>query len=189
MQQSQRNYSLEEYFDVESHSDMKFEYFSGQIFAMTGASFRYNQISLNIAAALRSRLRGSRCRPLGSDMRVGTASGLYTYPDGVIVCGEPVLSRHPADRGETLMNPSAIFEVLSRSTRLYDMGEKFDHYRSIASIRECIFVEQESIRVEHRKLEEGEWRSTIHEAVSDVLRLVTATVELPLADVYEDVFV
>lgn len=188
MAPSQRNYSLDDYFDVENHSDLRFEYFAGQIFAMAGASYRHNRISSNLLAALVTRLRGSSCSALGSDMRVSTTSGLYTYPDAVIVCGEPELSRHPFDRGETLTNPAILVEVLSESTRLYDLGEKFDHYRAVPSVMECLFVEQETISIERRWLDGREWRSETVRDLSAVLHLTGAPVQLAVSEVYAGVF-
>ncbi|HUO84417.1 MAG TPA: Uma2 family endonuclease [Thermoanaerobaculia bacterium] len=187
MAQSQRNYSLDDYFDVENHSDIRFEYFAGQIFAMAGGSYRHNRIGSNLLGGLVARLRGSFCSALGSDMRVSTVSGLYTYPDGVVVCGQPELSHHPFDRGETLINPSVIIEVLSDSTRLYDLGEKFDHYRAIPSLRECIFVEQNLMSVERRWVESGEWRSETLRGAAERLRFLAVPVEIPLSEIYDGV--
>ncbi|HVR38255.1 MAG TPA: Uma2 family endonuclease [Thermoanaerobaculia bacterium] len=187
MPQSQRNYSLDDYFDVETHSEIRHEYFAGQIFAMAGGSYRHNRISSNIVVALGVRLRGTSCTPLGSDMRISTESGLYTYPDALVVCGEPELLKHPIDRGETLTNPVLLIEVLSKSTRQYDLQEKFDHYRAITTLRECLFVEQEVVSVERRWLSEGSWRSESRANLSEVLRLTSVPAELPLSEIYEGV--
>ncbi|HVT03033.1 MAG TPA: Uma2 family endonuclease [Thermoanaerobaculia bacterium] len=185
MQQSRRNYTLDDYFDVERHSTIKHEYLTGQIFAMAGASYRHNQIAANLLASVGARLRDTPCTVLGSDMRVLTASGLYTYPDVVIVCGAVELAQHPLDPGETLTNPTAIVEILSRSTGEYDLQEKYDHYRSIPSFRECLFVEQDIVGIERRWEEGGTWRSESQSEWKGVIRFHSVAIEVAISEIYE----
>ena len=73
------------------------------------------------------------------------ATGLYTYPDVVVVCGEPEFLDREVD---TLLNPTVLFEVLSESTEAYDRGVKFGHYRKIPSLREYVMVSQDRMLVE-----------------------------------------
>src|SRR5437868_4498366 len=72
--------------------------------------------------------------------------GMYTYPDVVAVCGEPAFEDEQVD---TLLNPTAIIEVLSPSTEAYDRGEKFIHYRRLDSLQEYVLVAQDKPRLEH----------------------------------------
>src|SRR5690348_15421308 len=123
MRQSQRHYSLDEYFFAEEVSPLKHEYFAGEIFTMAGGSLNHEQISLNVAAAFHAALRGSPCQAFNSNMRVRTASGLYTYPDASIVCGAPDIVEVKGTA--TVGNPVVLVEVLSDSTRDYDRGLKF----------------------------------------------------------------
>jgi Uma2 family endonuclease len=120
-QESHRHYSLDEYFAVEEMSEIKHEYFCGDIFAMAGASLAHNRIVSNlfrvIAAAMPSRGRET----FGSDLRVETPGGLYTYPDVSVVCGGPNLVER---RPDTVTNPILLIEVLSDATRDYDRGQK-----------------------------------------------------------------
>jgi Uma2 family endonuclease len=183
MRQSQRHYSLDEYFLNEKMSPVKLEYFEGEIFVMSGGSRNHDRISTNVLLLSAAALRGSPCESFSANMRIRTPSGLYTYPDVSIVCG-------PADivnvQGtETIGNPTVLVEVLSDSTRDYDRGQKFDLYCSIATLRDYILIEQSRMEVEHRYLSDGAWTSRTVSGPDANVRLTAIDLELPLARVYE----
>ncbi len=186
MRQSQRHYSLDEYFLNEEMSPVKLEYFDGEIFVMSGGSLNHETISLNVATAFRIATRGLSCRAFGNGMRVRTPSGLYTYPDAAIACGNPDIARIQGT--DTLGNPAVLVEVLSESTRDYDRGQKFDLYRAIVTLRDYVLIEQSRMEIEHRYLSDGaEWLSRTVTGPDEAVRLTGVDVELPLALVYEQV--
>jgi len=175
----------ESYLELERASDTKSEYFDGEIFAMAGASLQHNRITRNLMLALGQQLRNSGCEVLSGDMRVKVeASGLYTYPDVVVACGEIRLEDEYLD---TLLNPTAIFEVLSPSTANYDRGEKFSQYRRIASLQEYLLVSQDRCRVERYLRRGDEWTFTEFSGLEATLNLPSIDCELNLAEVYERV--
>src|SRR3989442_15220798 len=138
--------SPQEYLRLERQAAYKSEYVHGQIFAMGGASRKHNLVGGNIFGELRQQLKGRLCEAYMSDMRVKvTATGLYTYPDVVVVCGEPKFEDENVD---TLINPTLIAEVLSDSTEAYDRGAKFGHYRKVDSLTEYLLVAQKEPRIE-----------------------------------------
>ena len=130
--ESKPHFSLEQYFELDSQAEFRSEYYAGEMWSMAGASFRHARIVKNLVRELSNKLRGTSC-DVFFDLRVAVAStGLYTYPDVMVVCGEP----QPANnRNDTLTNPVAIFEVLSESTDNYDRGGKFEHYRRLPPCR------------------------------------------------------
>src|SRR5947199_9961072 len=85
----QTYYTDEEYLAFEREAVDKHELIDGEIVAMAGASRRHNLISLNVAAELHAQLKGNKCEAYSSDMRVRMRKGRYSYPDVVILCGEP----------------------------------------------------------------------------------------------------
>jgi Uma2 family endonuclease len=186
--QAERHYTIEDYFAVEESSTTKHEYFGGEIFAMAGASVRHNRIAGNVYAALRSSLRGSNCEAFGSDLRVRTPGGLYTYPDVLVVCGGIHLS---GERLETVTNPVMIVEVLSASTKDYDRGQKFEMYKTIASLREYLLVEQDVLLVErHFRANDAApdtWQRQNYDAPVAQIELDTLGITLALAEIYERV--
>src|SRR2546428_1618931 len=104
----------EEYLALERKAEHKSEYLHGEVFAMTGASRKHNLIATNILISLGQQLKGRPCEAYSSDMRVKVAAtGLYTYPDIVVVCGDP---KFEDDYVDTLLNPTLLVEVLSKST-------------------------------------------------------------------------
>src|ERR1039458_7336417 len=113
------------------------------MFAMSGPSYPHMGIVANAMRELGQQLRRGPCRPLSNDMRVRvTPTGLYAYPDVVIVCGEPQFAD---DTFDILLNPTVIIEVLSRSTEAYDRGEKFAQYRSLESLKEYLRSEERHV--------------------------------------------
>src|SRR5262249_52342736 len=134
-------FTVEEYLKLEREASYKSEYLDGEIFAMAGASRRHNLISINAGSSLNAQLAERECEVYVSDMRVRVeATNLLTYPDVVVVCGEPRFHDEDAD---TLLNPTLIIEVLSKSTSRFDRGEKFEHYRAIESFVEYLLIAQD----------------------------------------------
>ncbi len=131
-------YTASEYLVLERNSVIRHEYYAGAIFAMVGASEAHNLIITSTVFSLYGQLRARPCRIYSNDMLVRVAAtGLYTYPDLIVVCGE---SRFTDDTFETLVDPTVIIEVLSDPTERYDRGKKFQHYRALASLREYLLI-------------------------------------------------
>lgn len=105
---------------------------------------QHNQIGFNLITSVGIQMRASPCSGYTSDQRVLVGS-LFTYPDVVIVCGEPLFEDEHRD---TIINPTLIVEVLSSTMEAYDRGEKFACYRQIESLREYVLVSQNQPRVE-----------------------------------------
>lgn len=176
----------EEYLAIERKAAYKNEYIDGVMVAMTGASRRHNLIAVNITGELRQQLRGQPCETYAADMRVRIPSTrLYTYPDVVVVCGEPQFEDEHVD---TLLNPALIVEVLSESTELYDRGKKFSFYRTVESLAEYLLVAQDECRVEqYVKQPGGRWLLSDFRSPEDVVELTSIQCRLALREVYEKV--
>ena len=124
-----------EYLAFERASLLKHEYIGGEVFAMTGASEAQSLISVNLIASLKNQLRGRPCKVYPGHMRLKIeVTGLYTYPDISVVCGE---ARFADAAFDTLLNPTLIIEILSPSTERHDRGRKFQGYRLLASLQEA----------------------------------------------------
>jgi Uma2 family endonuclease len=186
--------SPEEYLAIERQSDYRSEYFAGEMFAMSGASEAHNIIAGNLFFALRLALAGKSCQSYISDMRVRIArTGLYTYPDVVVVCGERLFDDTEND---TLLNPTLIIEVLSPSTEAYDRGRKFEHYASIPSLQEYVLVNQDQPSVQlYQRIPGDSWRYISHSGIEATVNFtavnaslaLAVNASLALADIYEGI--
>ena len=171
------------YLDAERRAETKSEYFAGEVFAMSGASRRHNLIVGNLVRELGTQLRGRPCEVYPSDMRVKVAaSGAYTYPDVVVVCGEPEFEDEHVD---TLLNPTLLVEVLSPSTEVNDRVRNWQQYRRIPSLAEYVLVAQDQQRVEWYTRQQGGLWTFAEAAEADVLTLQSVGCHLALNDVYE----
>lgn len=139
-------HSFLDYLQVEEMSTVKHEYLDGEIWAMAGGTPEHAALCAAVIVLIGARLRGGPCRVYTSDLRVRVrATGLATYPDASVVCGE--LVRDPESRTH-VTNPSVLFEVLSPGTEDYDRGEKREHYQQIASLQAYVVIAQDRRHVE-----------------------------------------
>jgi Uma2 family endonuclease len=176
----------EEYLARERVAEFKSEYYQGEMFAMAGASREHNYVKDNLIIEVGARLRGTPCRTSSSDQRVKVfATGLYTYPDIVIQCGQAEYD--PLDK-DTLLNPVAIIEVLSPSTENYDRGAKFRQYQQLASVQEYVLVSQsEPLCERYVRQAEGGWKYDAVSGLDGEFAFITIPVRIPMADIYRDV--
>jgi Uma2 family endonuclease len=139
----------------------------------------------NVLAALHGRLRGKPCRVYPSDLRVKIHStGLYTYPDVVVVCGELQLEQP----GDTLLNPTLLVEVLSESSEAYDRGKKSEHYRALPSLTDYLLVAQDRLLVEHYSRQPGDlWLLHAENRLDGSIAISSLGCELKLTEVYLNV--
>jgi Uma2 family endonuclease len=180
-----KRYTPEEYLALERKAEVKSEYFNGFITAMSGASRKHNLVAGNLYAEIHHQLRNRPCEAYMGDMRVRTSpTGLYTYPDVVVVCGEPVFLD---DELDTLLNPTLVVEVLSRSTEEYDRGGKFEQYRTLKSLKEYVLVAQDQVLVERRTKQGRKWTTTEYRSIEQTLVLESIGCAIPLREVYAKV--
>lgn len=173
----------DEYLAIEREAVCKSEYLDGEMFAMAGASPRHVAIVTNLVATLHAFLKGGPCRVFSTDLKLRIRStGLFTYPDVMVACGELEFFDQDA---ETLLNPVLIVEVLSRTTRDYDRGDKFAGYRSIPSLRDYLLVDQDDPHVEYFSREpDSRWMLSETNDPGGSVRLRSIDFRLDLADVY-----
>ena len=179
----QPRYTPEEYSALEAQSEVRHEYFDGEIFAMAGTTIPHNLIKGNIMAGLRAGVRERGCRIYDESVRLAVQDQFhYTYPDIMVSCD-------PADRHSSLLirQPVLIVEILSPSTAEYDRSQKFNQYKKLTSLRHYILVSQTAWVLEwFRRNEADEWIYTVFSDPADVLEIPDLNLRLPLADVYDD---
>lgn len=176
----------EEYLEIERRAECKSEYYQGEMYAMARAGWIHNLIAANTVAQLINGLRSKPCAATPSDMRVHIpATGLYTYPDVVVVCGEP---QFLDGRRDTVVNPTLLVEILSPSTEAYDRGRKAEHYRSISSLQAYLLISSDRVHVDlYTRQPAEQWLLTSAGSPGDSLDLDAVGYRLSLAELYDKV--
>lgn len=184
--QAKQRYTPEEYLALERQAQCKSEYYAGEIFAMAGASRWHNLIVTNVVREISLQLKGRPCTTYPSDMRVKVSpTGLYTYPDVTVVCGD---AQFEDTQQDTLLNPTLIVEVLSESTEAYDRGGKFAYYRKLPSLLEYVLIAQTKPHVEHYvRQPDNRWLLAEADQLHDAIHLPSIDCRLALAEVYDKV--
>jgi Uma2 family endonuclease len=176
----------DQYLAIERDAEYKSEFYQGEMFAMAGASEQHNLIATNITGELRGLLKGKPYKNYSSDMRVKVGpTGMFTYPDVVVVCGEAHFDDQHKD---TLTNPTVLIEILSKSTEAYDRGEKFAQYRRLDSLKEYLLVAQDRYHIERfTRQANGQWLLSEAMGPDGVIQLESIECTLALAEVYDKV--
>lgn len=175
-----------DYLTTERAASEKHEYYKGEVFAMSGASIPHNLVFSNVFGMLSAKLKGTNCKPFGSDLRIHIPkNSLYTYPDISIVCGKIETLDNAFD---TITNPSVIIEILSASTRDYDKGGKFTLYRDIITLKEYLLIDSERVSIEKFiRNNDGSWQLTEFKDPSQRCMIETIEMLISLSDVYEGI--
>lgn len=179
-----------EYLRWEAEQNRRYEYIEGDLYAMTGGTLPHNSITLNLAAALKTHLRGKNCKVFMSDAKLQVNDKVYLYPDVVVTCD----SRDRAAQ-KYIQHPKLIIEVLSPGTEAKDRGRKFYHYRRLPSLQEYCWVTPDTMRIECYRLNaQQKWELTTYSSDEDqeiaeelILPLVSVGLEYPFSLIYEDV--
>lgn len=183
------------YLEFERAAEERHLYVDGEIFAMAGESPNHGYASANLAAAIVSQLKGKPCAAFVKDMRVRSGPigskrrnvrGMYSYPDVVVYCGTAEFLDSSRD---VLLNPKAIFEVLSPSTEAFDRGGKFHRYQTHnPTLTDYVLVNQDQPLIEHfQRQDDGSWSYRQQVGLKAKLTISTIKVTLKFSDVYERV--
>ncbi len=178
--------SPEEYLTLERCAEQKSEYYEGEMFAMAGGSLRHGLLVANLARLLGHDLRERPCFVFSSDVRLQVSpTGLYTYPDVMVACGE---LRYAEGGQDTLLNPVLLAEVLSPSTANFDRGAKFAHYRTLDSVQHYLLVSQDRHLVElYSRQADGTWLFSTHEDDGGEVPLTALGLALLVGALYDKV--
>ncbi|NEP25109.1 Uma2 family endonuclease [Moorena sp. SIO3I6] len=179
-------YSPEDYLKLEETAEYKSEYRDGEIIPMTGGTTNHNQIALNIATLFKLGLKGKEYKIYIGDVRLWIPRyRQYTYPDVMVIQGEPV---YTGKGTTTVTNPMLIVEVLSNYTKNYDQGDKFLYYRSISEFKEYILIEQSEYRLlQYNKTATNQWQFTEYESENSVISINSIELSVSFQELYEGV--
>ncbi|MDB5390978.1 MAG: hypothetical protein JWM11_6624 [Planctomycetaceae bacterium] len=178
--------TVAEYLEFERNSELRHEFFQGEMREMTGGTLEHIIVIMNLGYALQNQLPESDFLVVTNEMRVKVnLSGLYAYPDVIIVKGQAELEDESRD---TLLNPIVLMEVLSDSTEKYDRGEKFSLYQGIPSFQEYVLVAQNRPEIDQFVRDKsGTWQRHVYRSLSDNLKLQSVPCSIPLTTIYKKI--
>jgi Uma2 family endonuclease len=175
-----KNYQSAERRDV-----VKNEYLDGKLVPKPAANRWHNLISTNFAIAIGSRIHRHTCELYANDMQVRIGKNSICFPDIVVVNGEPAFAD---DRSELLQNPTVIVEIFSGLSKSTDRTQKLEGFLANSSIKECLLVNENEMRVEHYARQNAkQWIYRIYNEREDVMSLDSIQCKLSLAEVYAQV--
>jgi Uma2 family endonuclease len=188
-------YTVDQYLGIERAAEERYYYLDGEIYAMAGESLAHGDISVSIVRSLANQLEGTECRVLTKDTKVcsgpilsagETARGLFSYPDVLVICGEP--EYHDALQ-DVVLNPKVILEVLFETTEAFDRGEKFTRFQTWnPSLTDYVLVSQDRPQIEHfTRQADGSWTYRRTTGLDASLVIASVHCTLKLADVYDRV--
>ncbi len=186
LETGKRSYTLEEYLEIEETAEDKHEYRDGEIVLVAGGTKDHSQIAGNFYFYFRLALNNQNYKIFGSDVKLWIPRYRQgTYPDVMVIEGEPI---YEGNRKTVVTNPALIVEVLSKSTKNYDQGDKFLYYRSIKEFKEYILIEQERYYVmQYTKTSDGKWLLTEYEGEEAVLSLSLVDIQIEFKRLYQGV--
>ncbi len=191
--QEQLIFTEEQYLEFERNSEERHEYLDGHVYLMAGETGEHGDISSNLTITLGSQLRGKPCRVRSKDTKVRSGpqnfpqrgtKGLYSYPDIVVICGEP---QYLDKYRDVITNPRVIIEVLSEKTSDFDRNEKFTRYRMWnETLTDYLLVAQLQPFVEHfERRKSGEWVYHSYQELDQKISIKSIKCELAMADIYD----
>jgi Uma2 family endonuclease len=174
--------SAAEYLDWEPTQEDRYEYWDGEVVAMSGGTRNHNRISLNFSKLLDDALINRNCEVYIADVKVQVEPGRkYFYPDVVVTCDKG------DDDAQLVQFPCLIIEVLSPSTEAIDRGAKFARYRQFPSLQEYVLVQVDRPKVEvFRRNDLNQWVLSEYD-LDDRLFLESIGVEIAISDLYRQV--
>ena len=172
----------EDYITAERQGSARQEYFNGQVIPKSGGNRWHNLIATSMAVAIGTRLQGNKAETYVNGMRVQLKNRIICYPDVVVVSGEPTFADSNLD---ILLNPTVIMEVFSDVTNPTEKSRKLEAYLAVESIRECLQVRADEMRVEHfSKQNPKQWIYRIYNERDDVISLDSLNIKMSVAEVY-----
>ena len=182
---SSKKMSGEDFVRAERQGSRRSELFEGALMPKAASNRWHNLIATNIAIAVGSRVQGSKTELYVNGMMVQLNAKTVCYPDIVIVNGEP---RFSDPSSTVLTNPTVAIEVFSNATNPYDKTRKLESYLAIPSIKECLLVKADEMRVEHYARQNAkQWLYRIYDERDNVASLDSINCKVSLQEIYAQV--
>jgi Uma2 family endonuclease len=179
-----KKYTLDEYIQADETGTERHEYFYGKLIAMPGESLQHNEACIQILTSLKALLFKKGYKIYVESVKVNiTGEEIYVYPDIVVIKEQPKADLPRKDY--IIYSPLLIAEVLSDSTRKYDLTDKFIQYQKIPSLQYYLAVEpQKWLVIFYEKDETDIWIAKTYTALNDTVHLPKLGGNIALNDIY-----
>ncbi len=185
LNQTEKSSAVENYLKAERRNVTRSEFNNGKILPKSGANRWHNLIVTNATIAIGSRIHNHKCEIYTGNMRVQLNVNRVCYPDLTIVSGEPNFSDSNFD---VLLNPSIVIEIFSNTVNSFDKMERLESFLAMSSIRECLLVKEDEMRVEHYARQNAkQWIYRIYNERDDVISLDSINCKVSLAEIYAQI--
>jgi Uma2 family endonuclease len=177
--------SFEEFLEFEQHSEIRYEFYNGEVFAMAGTTLVHNELVDNVKDIFKAGFRPRGCKVYSESVKLQAIKDYYyPYPDVMLTC-------HELDKQERyiIKNPTVIVEVLSKSTADIDKSFKWQRYKKIASLQHYILVSQYEVLVEvySRTDQPDAWLYRSFDQLTDEIKLENIDFNLSVGAVYDGI--
>jgi len=177
--------SVEDYLVSERQHTLRNEFMNGQVISRSGSNRWHNLIVSNAAVAIGSRLHGNKIDIYIGGMRVRMSANMVSYPDIVLVNGEPSFADQNLD---LLQNPTVVVEIFSSKTNTSDKTKKMEAFLAMESIKECLMIKEDEMRIEHYARQNAkQWIYRIYNERDDVVSLESVNCKIALSEVYSQI--
>jgi Uma2 family endonuclease len=177
--------TTDDYLMAERQNPVKNEFLNGRVIGPSGSNRWHNLIASNAAVAIGSRIHGAKSDLYIGNMRVMLRNNFICYPDIVVVNGEPAFGDPNAD---LLLNPTVVIEIISQATNTLDKTQKVEAFLAMDSIRECILVKEDEMRIEHyAKQNAKQWIYKIYNERDDVMSMESINCKVSLSEIYAQI--
>lgn len=167
----------EEYFIFEEKSELRHELINGNLYEMSGISIFHNDIVSNLIFLFRTFLKGKNWKIVFENFKIKTPDGNFFYPD-IAVCYSDVKKYFS-------QQPLLIIQILSDSTRKYNLTDKFIQYQKIETLQYYLCVEPEQqLVLFYYKQEDGEWMAETLTKDEEIISFPALNISFPLKDIY-----
>jgi len=194
--QTERIYTIDEYLELDRASEERWQFLDGEVWMIAGENIRHGDISVNLIAEFRTQLKNKDCRVLAKDTKTKSGGfsskktsqtkGMFSYPDLLVVCGEP---KYNDKHKDIVLNPRVVIEVLSKSTEVFDRNAKFVRYRMFNStLTDYVLVSQDKPQVEHFiRQDDNSWKLYTYIGLNEALKIESVECEIKLSEIYDRV--
>ena len=177
--------SFEEYLELIEKTELRAEYTDGQIVLMSLASDPHETLVGQLLFYLGFlQLTHADLTSRGSNRRIYVPGYTQSFsPDCFFVKGEATFFE-PESKPKMNTNPWLVVEVLSPSTKAYDLGTKLSVYQSIPSTQYILYAQQDEAKVTlYQRQTANRWSSQDYDLDSPILRI--ADVDIDLRQIYQ----